>query len=55
MQGNAEEIRVKPRGWDALEVRLKERGLSRIELEEARKSFFEGIEVLYKMFLQEKN
>jgi len=55
MVGNVKEIGVKPRGWDALEVRLKERGLSRIELEEARKSFFDGIEVLYKMFLREKN
>ncbi len=51
MQRNGEEINVKPRGWDALEIRLKQRGLSYIELEEARKSFYDGIEVLSKMFL----
>ncbi len=39
------------RGWDALEEKLKGRGLSGAELEEARKSFYDGIEVLSKMFL----
>ena len=42
---------VKPRGWDALEIKLKGRGLSIAEVQEARKSFYEGIEVLSKMFL----
>ena len=42
---------VKPRGWDALEIKLKGRGLSVAEIQEARKSFYEGIEVLSKMFL----
>jgi hypothetical protein len=42
---------VSSRGWDALEIKLKGRGLSSIEIQEARKSFFEGIELLSKMFL----
>jgi len=42
---------VSLRGWDALEIKLKGRGLSSIEIQEARKSFFEGIELLSKMFL----
>ncbi|TRZ48189.1 hypothetical protein D4Q80_04355 [bacterium] len=42
---------VTPRGWDALEIKLKDRGLSIAEIQEARKSFFEGIETLSKMFL----
>lgn len=42
---------VNPRGWDALEIKLKGRGLSVVEVQEARKSFYEGIEVLSKMFL----
>ena len=42
---------IKPRGWDALEVKLKSRGLSIAEVQESRKSFYEGIEVLSKMFL----
>ena len=42
---------VTPRGWDALEIKLKERGLSKLEIEEARKSFYAGIETLAKMFL----
>ena len=42
---------VTPRGWDALEIKLKDRGLSSVEIREARKSFFEGIETLSKMFL----
>jgi hypothetical protein len=45
------ESAVKPRGWDALEIKLKDRGLSSVEIQEARKSFFEGIETLSKMFL----
>jgi len=49
--GYSKEMGKKARGWDALEIKLKERGMSRIELEEARKSFFEGVEVLAKMFL----
>ncbi len=39
------------RGWDALEIKLKSKGLSQGEIAEARKSFFDGIEVLTKMFL----
>lgn len=42
---------VAPRGWDALEIRLKDRGLSCSEIQEARKSFDEGIELLSRMFL----
>jgi hypothetical protein len=42
---------VAPRGWDALEIRLKSRSLSCSEIQEARKSFFDGIETLSKMFL----
>lgn len=42
---------TKRRGWDALEVKLKAKGLSAVEIEEARKSFYGGIEVLSKMFL----
>jgi len=44
-------VQGKPRGWDALEIKLKGRGLSIAEVQEARKSFYEGIEVLSKMFL----
>lgn len=40
-----------PRGWDALEMKLRDRGLSIAEIQEARKSFYEGIETLTKMFL----
>lgn len=39
------------RGWDALEIKLRARGLSTPEIEEARKSFQDGIETLCKMFL----
>ena len=42
---------ARPRGWDALEIKLKGRGLSVAEVQEARKSFYEGIELLSKMFL----
>ena len=45
------ETGIKPRGWDALEIKLKGRGLSTTEIEEARKSFYDGIETLTKMFL----
>ncbi|MGB3112361.1 MAG: hypothetical protein WBB84_05240 [Candidatus Omnitrophota bacterium] len=45
------ETGAKARGWDALEIKLKSRGLSIAEVQEARKSFYEGIEVLSKMFL----
>jgi len=40
-----------PRGWEALEEKLKSRGMSIAEIQEARKSFYDGIEVLSKMFL----
>jgi TRAP-type C4-dicarboxylate transport system substrate-binding protein len=39
------------RGWEALEEKLKSRGMSIVEIQEARKSFYDGIEVLSKMFL----
>ncbi|MDO8662528.1 MAG: hypothetical protein Q7K98_04815 [Candidatus Omnitrophota bacterium] len=42
---------VTPRGGDALEIKLKNRGLSSVEIREARKSFNEGIELLSRMFL----
>ena len=42
---------VTPRGWDALEIKLKDRGLSSVEIREARKSFNEGIELMSRMFL----
>ena len=42
---------ARPRGWDALEIKLKGRGLSVAEVQEARKSFYEGIELLSKMFM----
>ena len=40
-----------PRGWDALEQKLKAKGLSAGEISQARKSFYDGIETLTKMFL----
>lgn len=39
------------RGWEALEEKLKGRGMSIAEIQEARKSFYDGIEILSKMFL----
>lgn len=33
---------VTPRGEDALEIKLKDRGMSSVEIREARKSFNEG-------------
>ena len=44
-------ITENPRGWEALEEKLKGRGMSIAEIQEARKSFYDGIEVLSKMFL----
>jgi hypothetical protein len=44
-------ITERPRGWDALEIKLKGRGLSGAEVQEARKSFYDGIEILSRMFL----
>jgi len=44
-------ITENPRGWEALEEKLKSRGMSIAGIQEARKSFYEGIEVLSKMFL----
>ena len=40
-----------PRGWEALEKKLKAKGLSAGEISQARKSFYDGIETLTKMFL----
>jgi len=42
---------VTSRGWEALEIKLKSRGLSCAEIQEAHKSFDEGIELLSRMFL----
>ncbi|HOW43152.1 MAG TPA: hypothetical protein PLF03_05770 [Candidatus Omnitrophota bacterium] len=42
---------VTSRGWEALEIKLKIRGLSCAEIQEAHKSFDEGIELLSRMFL----
>ncbi len=44
-------INKKPRGWEALEEKLKAKGLSAGEIAQARKSFYDGIETLTKMFL----
>lgn len=41
------------KGWDALEQKLKIKGLSKLEIEEARMSFYHGIELLAKLFLTE--
>jgi len=49
--GVLNEVRTEPRGWDALEAKLKTRGLSALEIADARKSFTAGIELLSKMFL----
>ena len=40
-----------PRGWEALEIKLKAKGLSAGEISQARKSFYDGMETLTKMFL----
>lgn len=50
ISNGVDEVRTEPRGWDALEAKLKARGLSALEIEDARKSFNNGIEVLSKMF-----
>lgn len=42
---------VKPRGWEALRAKLEQKGLSSVEIEEARDSFCQGIEVLSHLFL----
>ena len=49
--GTNKEQAATPRGWDALEIKLKSRGLSCAEIQEAHKSFDEGIELLSRMFL----
>lgn len=41
----------KSHGWEALEEKLKAKGLSAGEVAQARKSFYDGIETLAKMFL----
>lgn len=51
VSGVINEVSTEPRGWDALEAKLKSRGLSCAEIQESRKSFFEGIETLAKMFM----
>jgi len=43
----------KKRGWDALEEKLKKRGLSKVEIEEARGSFYKGIQLLAELFLKD--
>jgi len=39
------------RGWEALKKMLQERGVTSPELEEAQNCFYQGIEVLAKLFL----
>lgn len=41
------------RGWDALEEKLRKRGLSDVEIEEARDSFYKGLELLSRLFLSQ--
>lgn len=41
------------RGWEALEIMLRERGITGSELEEARDSFYKGIELLSRLFLSQ--
>ncbi len=48
---NKKDKKRNDQGWEALEKMLQERGLTSPELEEARKSFYDGIEVLSKMFM----
>ena len=43
--------KVQPRGWEALKAMLEKQGLSSTEIEEARDSFCQGIEVLSQLFL----
>ncbi|MFH1678496.1 MAG: hypothetical protein ABH914_02625 [Candidatus Omnitrophota bacterium] len=43
----------KLRGWEAIEHRLRRRDMSAGDLAEARKSFYEGIEILSKLFLSD--
>lgn len=45
------EDRGNPRGWEALKIMLQEEGLTGAEIEEARSSFYKGIEILSKLFL----
>jgi len=52
MQESGSNIESKnPRGWEALEIKLKAKGLSAGEISQARKSFYDGIEILTKIFL----
>ena len=44
------EIEKPLRGWEALEEKLKARGLSAVEIEQARRSFHAGMEALAGMF-----
>ena len=44
-------VKPVPRGWEALEIKLRGKGLSQGEIAEARKSFYDGVETLAKMFL----
>ena len=46
-----QETAQKLRGWEALEVKLMAKGLSAGEIAQARKTFYDGIETLTKMFL----
>ena len=40
------------RGWDALEQKLKAQGLSPLEIDQARRSFFASIDILTRMFFK---
>ncbi len=44
------EIEKPLRGWEALEEKLKARGLSAVEIEQARRSFHAGMAALAGMF-----
>ena len=43
-------VKPVPRGWEAFEIKLRDKGLSQGEIAEAKKSFYDGIETLTKMF-----
>jgi len=51
--GENKEDKGNPRGWEALEIMLRERGITGPELEEARDSFYKGIEILSRLFLSQ--
>ena len=44
---------IQPRSWEALKIKLEQQGLSSIEIEEAQNSYYQGIEVLSRLFLSQ--